>query len=131
MKRGVLGVAVKFDFNGKSEQVASIFLSCNAAHHCNVKQFRRRFSASDPSGNAMGGSSVKRFTDNTAAARLLRNMFVTDQVTGKEKPSDVRALHEEFKKFDASQFAAKFRKFRELHAKGTYIIAIYSLYRFC
>ena len=63
----------------------------------------------------------RRFTDNSAAGRLLWKMFTDGELKGDEKPSDVRSGDLLFMQYESKQFADKFRKFAErLNEKSTY-----------
>lgn len=66
----------------------------------------------------MAGGAGKRFTDNTKAARILKRMFQSGEVTADEQPNAVYTRDEEFQKFDSKKFGEKFRKFKSLYAKG-------------
>lgn len=57
----------------------------------------------------------RRFTDNTAAARLLKSKFKSGELTGTEKPAAVRECEEVFKQFDVKSFGEKFRKYTRLY----------------
>lgn len=56
-------------------------------------------------------ASERRFTANTAAARLLQSKFLAGQLTGNKIPAIVRESEELFKQYDVKSFDEKFRKY--------------------
>ncbi len=62
---------------------------------------------------------MERFTDNTKAARELKEMFDRGDLTGSERPAEVRSRSVDFMKYSAKAFSDKFRKYAMKQSNGT------------
>lgn len=55
-------------------------------------------------------SNIVRFTDNTKAARALKNAFTNDDLTRDGDTSNIRQSNPLYMRFIVKQFSNKFRK---------------------
>jgi len=55
-----------------------------------------------------------KFTQSTKEYKLLQSMMESGEVTPAMRPSDVKALKDDFKKIDTDKFRAQFNKLKDL-----------------
>ncbi len=67
------------------------------------------------------GDRPRRFTDNTAEARLLRTLFENGTLTGSERPAAVRLKYPGFSKYSARFLAKSSENLREASKKVSLI----------
>ena len=63
--------------------------------------------------------AMERFTDNTKAARELKEIFEKGELAGTERPVELRSRNAEFMKYSVKSFSVKFRKFPARYIDGT------------